>query len=443
MNQFPLPSPNSRIGYHYYPDTSHFRKSDIKNWLSILNKLGASWLVLKAPSGRVIPEHFINGLLNDNIFPILQFQQPLDQVGSTHDIQLLLNIYARWGIKYIIAFDQPNNQKFWKPSDWVQDSLVDRFLDRYITIAQLMVDEGLIPVFPPLHPGGDYWDLVFLQLALRGLVRRNLIDLVDQLVFSAIASTNGRSLVWGCGGSSRWPGARPYYTPPGCQDHRGVNIAEWYSEIIREETGKIRPILMLKLGDPIHPLLTDNQDDAKMQTHITNTLELIKALYPGEEPQLGTTYQPEVICGCFNFLDSCLGNFQTENVLPSINAFEKFAINRIINWMEDHLTKPQIKGKEEQSQNLRITLPDKKMINHYLLLPLYVFGVADWDLDAVRPFIIKNHPTIGFSIDEATCARHVTVLETSSKNMDLIINKLVSAGCIVDTLKFNGMNIAP
>ena len=47
-------------------------------------------------------------------------------------------------------------------------------------------------------------------------------------------------------------------------------------------------------------------------------------------------------------------------------------------------------------------------IEHYLLLPLYDWGVVEWHLDAIRPYILRHQPTIGFNLAEAMLARHVT-----------------------------------
>ena len=53
-------------------------------------------------------------------------------------------------------------------------------------------------------------------------------------------------------------------------------------------------------------------------------------------------------------------------------------------------------------------------ISHYLLLPTFERGVADWHLDAIRPFINKYQPTIGFSPVEASHAKKVTVVGGAS-----------------------------
>ena len=92
----------TRLGFHYYPDTFHYREQDLQTWLPRLEKLGASWLTLLAPNERAIPEYFLNGLLAAGIQPVLHL--PL-QADFTHDreaLQLLFSSYARWGVRYLV-----------------------------------------------------------------------------------------------------------------------------------------------------------------------------------------------------------------------------------------------------------------------------------------------------------------------------------------------------
>ncbi|PKP01191.1 MAG: hypothetical protein CVU11_15960, partial [Bacteroidetes bacterium HGW-Bacteroidetes-6] len=42
--------------------------------------------------------------------------------------------------------------------------LVERFLDRFLPLANQVVSEGAVPVMPALEPGGNYWDTAFLYI---------------------------------------------------------------------------------------------------------------------------------------------------------------------------------------------------------------------------------------------------------------------------------------
>ncbi len=49
-------------------------------------------------------------------------------------------------------------------------------------------------------------------------------------------------------------------------------------------------------------------------------------------------------------------------------------------------------------------------ITHYVLLPLYAWGAAEWDLQVIQPLLQEEHPTVGFSLTEARLADRVTVM---------------------------------
>jgi len=53
----------SRLGLHYFPDTIHYRQSDLQTWLPELRQLNVQWLVLRSETNRAIPETFLDGLL--------------------------------------------------------------------------------------------------------------------------------------------------------------------------------------------------------------------------------------------------------------------------------------------------------------------------------------------------------------------------------------------
>ena len=66
-------------GLHYFPDTLHYRQSDLATWLPELHELGVGWLALRAESSRAVPEFFLRSLIGAGITPILQFQLALHQ----------------------------------------------------------------------------------------------------------------------------------------------------------------------------------------------------------------------------------------------------------------------------------------------------------------------------------------------------------------------------
>jgi hypothetical protein len=81
-------------------------------------------------------------------------------------------------------------------------------------------------------------------------------------------------------------------------------------------------------------------------------------------------------------------------------------------------------------------------IDHYLLLPSYEWGVADWHLEVTRPFIIKHRPTVGYSITEAIYAKKVTVIGGDNDFTPEKISHLRNSGCEVEQISGDGTSIA-
>ena len=444
MSTFPIPPNNTRIGFHYYPDTFHYRDSDLQTWLPELRALGASWLVLQAPASRAIPEGFLMGLLSHGIEPVLHFKLPLHPPPAVKNLAFLFETYARWGVHYAILFDQPNAQASWPPAAWAQDDLVERFLDGFIPLAESACLSGLTPVFSPLAPGGDYWDTSFLRVALQAIERRGHYHLLDRLALAAYADASDRPLDWGCGGPERWPGSRPYATPPDGQDQRGFRIFDWYIAITQAVIGEARPVLLLGLRSWNPP---GSKATIGESAHLRRTLAMAKGLAAGSLPSSFAQAKgmpddpleplpPEVLAGHFWLLAAAASSAHAKSAwyegdgapTPEVRSLRQLAAC---------LTRPDAEGLG--SNQLSSKSPS---IQHYLLLPALDWAVADWYFQAVRPFIKRHMPTIGFSLAEAAQAARVTVVGGAEFFPDEALSSLRASGCIVERINGDGTSIA-
>ena len=81
-------------------------------------------------------------------------------------------------------------------------------------------------------------------------------------------------------------------------------------------------------------------------------------------------------------------------------------------------------------------------IDHYLLLPVYEWGIADFHLEVTRPFIQKYHPTIGFSVNEAAYARRITVIGGVETFSEELLENFRQSGSIVERISGDGTSIA-
>lgn len=442
-NKYPTPQNNTRIGFQYFPDTYHYRESDLITWLPRLISMGAQWLVLETPSERAIPEEFLQPLIASEIEPILKMQLALANPPKPADLEVLVNVYASWGIKYIALFDRPNTLASWSQETWVQQNLVNRFLDAFLPLAEMVCEAGMVPIFPALEPGGNFWDTAFLRAALQGIKSRGYARLLQQMAIGAYAWPGTQTLNWGAGGPKAWPGVKPYYTPEDEQDHQGFRIFDWYTAITEEVLGIKLPIILLGTGAP-----TDQQGGGE-ETIIssTETNFLIANLLAGkyEENAAKEITHPipgHVLAGCFRHLSSVddQDNFSwyTPDGAPSPIA------KRLETWNQKRLaaqpktttvfsTDTSTLGKQTNS---------KKPIKHYLLLPRFKWGIEVWYLEIAQSYIKKYAPTVGFSMREAFLAEMVTIVGEKNTFPEMLTKELEKSGTKVYRITGSGTEIA-
>ena len=435
-----LPENNTRLGFHYFPDTTHYGESDLQTWIPELHTLGASWLVLQAPVDRAIPEFFLHNLRMAGIEPVIHFPIDMSAPPDPSDLGMFFDAYAKWGVHYLIPFDRPNSRRSWPASTWAQEDLVERFLDRYVPLAELASKSGLTPVFPPLEPGGDYWDTAFLNSSLQSLARRKKQSLLDQFVLSAYSWTHGHSLNWGAGGPERWPGAHPYFTPNGEEDQRGFRVFDWYQAICKSVTEQTCPIILLGAGCSWDPAANPSQPANPVSHAQTNfniaRLALGETVNDPARPEVLLEPVPHEVIACNFWLLSTRADspFLSHSWIQGEGKAMP-VVGTIRQWFARV-------GQEPPPLQKTPVPADPHAINHYLLLPVYEWGVADWHLDAIRPFVKKYTPTIGFSLAEASHAVKVTVVgnENSFSNEDL--ETLRNSGCTVERISGDGTSIA-
>lgn len=432
-----MPSHYPRFGLHYFPDTFHYRETDLNLWLPKLHTLGVAWLTLIAPHDRAIPEEFITGLIKEDIQPVLHFKLPLQYPPKVGSLRLLLETYAKWGVKYTAFFDKPNQRSSWPLSTWARENLVERFLDIFIPISSLASYFDLYPIFPPLEPGGDYWDTSFLRASFRGLLRRGCSELADSLIISAYAWTGNKSLNWGAGGPERWPSARPYQSNQDVENQCGFRIFEWYIAEAQAVTGKPPRIIALAAGslpaDMIDPRTALPDLDAHSQRNIT-LINLLDSPIDDME-----AIPPEVLTCNFWLLSCGADSPYLSEAWFKPNGQSLPIVHNLRDWNIKNIAPIEKKISQKIKKNYE---EDQTRIDHYLLIPSYEWGVADWHLEAIRPFVKKYRPTVGFSPKEAARAKKVTVIVDSKSYHDQLINELTEAGCIVELIQGDGTTIA-
>jgi hypothetical protein len=253
---YPRPKRDTGIGFHWFPDRYHYEKGYFDTFVPELKAMGASWLLVLSDGLNTIPDWFLRGLIEQNIEPIVRIYTTsvafIDQAG----LRRVCKHYASLGVHYVHVFNEPNLQIEW--AEWNPKNLPARFMDYLMPCLETMYSvEGIVPVFTPLAPGGDYWDTSFLKEALAILNQKGKKYLYDKMAIGIHNYAFNKPLAFGKGGSSRWTCAKPYQRPPGCEDHTGFYLFEWYDEIVRQRAGRRLPLIGcengVRLGDNDDP----------------------------------------------------------------------------------------------------------------------------------------------------------------------------------------------
>ena len=429
MFNIPLPEFNTGIGFHYFPDETHYRAKDAQAWVPELKALGASWLTVRASPERAIPESFLRPLIEAGIEPIIHVPltpiRPIDEEALT----TLYRSYARWGAHYVVLYDQPNRRSSWAADHWSRESLVNRFLDLLLPGLQLAHRHGLVPVFPPLAQGGDYWDTSFLDAAINLLQKRGQAQLLKEMVFAVNGFASNRPVEWGAGGAARWTTSQPYTTPPGSQDQRGFRAFEWYAEIIRARLGDPRPLLMLAGGavvgdsdEPIFPQVDPLRHalcnmaiaraarERTLPTYLTNVSFWLLASEDDDPHAAAAWYR---------------GDGSTLAVVGELKKLAAAAVQTAA-----------AAARETPRASRPATAPNgHKPIYHYVLLPTFEWGISDWHWSAALDYVRKFQPACGFSVAEAQAAKFVTIVGNEQGISAAAEDALRAAGCAVERVQ--------
>jgi len=393
-----MAKPIPQLGYYYYPDDDHYTEKDLALWLPRLEALGANWITLTGSHRRAIPESFLKGLLEAEIEPIIHIPFQIGAV-TAGDLLPLLTSYARWGIRYVVLFDRPNQRRSWSEAAWGRSGLIERYLDQCLPILEAERALGMKPILAPLEPGGDYWDTAFLEGTLTSLSRRGHKHLLDELNLSLYAWTYDHPIDWGLGGPEKWQESRPYNTPPGSQDQLGFRIFDWYASIAINVIGRSLPMLAIAGGATM-----DSPAD-----HTEKNISILRTLESSDVPASLKSFSFFLLAANSShpqYKDAWFP--QTEEPLTIVPG-----IQRLIS---------------SSSKGIRKTLA------HYVLLPdrLEPAEVLNWK--SLSDLFIEKKPAFGFSPLEARLAQQVTIAGSEDLIPPSIEADLRKTGCVVDRI---------
>ena len=332
----------------------------------------------------------------------------------------------------------------WSAEDWIKPGLVSRFVRRYADYATACVREKIIPLFPLLEPGGDYWDLAFLKSSIKQIRKEFSESLLANLVFTASAGLNRHPLEWNAGGPSAYPPAVPYTND--LVDHRGFYLFRWYEEILKKEIGKTVPLLLMNAGlwdasAGIFDVVT--KESRQQYLNILNILQDVTVRNDSSIPSY-------VLSCCIYKLPS------TESLSASVST-GKSVSEQLLYGAENGKKSASGESKRGFFPNLKISkiikiplqvgtnlatllkrageyLFQGGRLKEYFLLPEVNSLFTEEQLNTIRQYIKMHKCVSGNDLNEALASKNVIMIDDQALYPAYMLRQLQDRGCAVHTV---------
>ena len=425
----------NRLGFHYFPDAQHYSEMQIKLWMPILDAMKVGWLVVHSPLSRAIPEDFIRSMADGKINIVIDFNHPLNADVDWDGLETLIRAYGQWGVKYALLDRRANMRAVWGSGRWGNPALVSNYADQFTRFSEMALENAIHPVFGPLVPGGDYWDLAFLQTALTRIAESAPDIVRNNLTLSAYAWDFGRPLDWGAGGPGAWPNAGPYKKPDEFnQNQQGFRTHEWYDAAARTVFGKSLPIMLFEAGISLHPELAGvsySEPDLGNQLAIFGLLKGANVYDRQEVDRLLSPISLQVIA-CNYFVlssankDDLLYQWFLEDGqrLPPAQAI--YVREGILDALP---SQPTVSSIRPESPELSFRY------GRYVLIAETLQPSADQILASLHYYIEKHKPMVGFSAEDAAQAAIIIAITPDGRLNTATMEKLKQNGGLVKVIR--------
>jgi len=208
--------------------------------------------------------------------------------------------------------------------------------------------------------------------------------------------------------------------PADGENQLGFRTIDWYNGISDIVLQRRLPAILLQAGSP------------DQNSNISSAALLIAQLCQDENVP-----DPDDACQSLEPLPanviSC--NFQCSNHSgEGLFSLDSALLNQFHAWLASKSQPKKMKFDLEE--------PNYHPLEEYVLLPSYDWGVSDWHLDVIKPFIKKHRPVVGFNPDEARFAKTFLAIGDLDQFSEDVLDELRQSGCRVERISGNGTSIA-
>lgn len=216
LADFPRPSQDNGRGMHWIPTVAQTPEV-VDRYVAALKDMRIKWVTFLNDGTNVgANDYLVQQLKANGIEPILRvYTDGLRPING--DLGAMVRHYKGLGVAYFQLYNEPNHsvENGGAPPD------VDRYLDLWVPAAKTVAENGGLPGFGALSPGGEFKDTEFLAQALDKLKERGELKALDRAWLSI----------------HNYQGDRPV------DDTEGFARFKVYAQVLQDKLGRLLPML--------------------------------------------------------------------------------------------------------------------------------------------------------------------------------------------------------
>lgn len=216
LASFPRPPQDNGRGMHWIPTVAQSPEV-VDRYVAAMKDMHIKWATFLNDGANIgANDYLVQQLKANGIEPVLRVYTPGLQPISG-DLGAMVKHYADLGVAYFQLYNEPNHSV---ENDGRQPD-VNRYLDLWIPAAKTVLENGGLPGFGALSPGGEFKDTDFLSQAIDGLRARGELGLL------------GRS----------WLSIHNYQGDRPVDDTEGFTRFKVYADILQQKLGRLLPMI--------------------------------------------------------------------------------------------------------------------------------------------------------------------------------------------------------
>lgn len=176
LADYPHPPQDNGRGMHWIPTISSTPQV-VDRYVADLKAMHIKWTTFLNDGTNIgANDYLVQQLKANGIEPVMRVYTSNVEPLNSNDLAAMVRHYTALGVSYYQLYNEPNVVA----ENGGQAPDVNRYLDCWIPAAKVVEDNGGLPGFGALSPGGEFKDTDFLSQALDGLRARGQTGLLDK-----------------------------------------------------------------------------------------------------------------------------------------------------------------------------------------------------------------------------------------------------------------------